>query len=79
MRHRLGFAIAYQSDPDILIIDEGIAVGDQNFQKKSIAILDDLFKKGKTVIMASHIDYIIKLAKKIYILNEGRLNPTVLK
>lgn len=51
---RLGFSVAVAADPDILILDEGVAVGDENFQKKSRDRLHEFYKKGKTVIMVSH-------------------------
>ncbi len=73
MRLRLGFAVAYYSDPDIFVIDEGISVGDQNFQNKTLIALEKLYKSKKTVVMTSHVDKIIRLAKKIYYMENGIL------
>ncbi|MET4782118.1 ABC transporter ATP-binding protein [Glaciihabitans sp. UYNi722] len=51
---RLGFAIAINVDPDILVVDEVLAVGDQDFQEKCFQKFRDLKKAGKTVILVSH-------------------------
>lgn len=51
---RLGFSIAVNLDPDILLIDEALSVGDENFQKKSAARFDDLREQGKTLIIVTH-------------------------
>ncbi len=54
MKARLGFAIATSTDPDVLIVDEVLAVGDVLFQRKCYGRIDKLFKDGKTVIFVSH-------------------------
>lgn len=54
MRLRLGFAVAAHLDPDILIVDEVLAVGDAGFQKKCIATMSDLRSGGRTVLFVSH-------------------------
>jgi ABC-type polysaccharide/polyol phosphate transport system ATPase subunit len=54
MLARLGFAIAIDVNPDILIVDEILAVGDINFQKKCFAKLEELKNKGTTYILVSH-------------------------
>jgi lipopolysaccharide transport system ATP-binding protein len=51
---RLGFAVAISLDPEILIIDEVIAVGDEEFQRKSFDYLFDLRKRGRTIVFVSH-------------------------
>jgi lipopolysaccharide transport system ATP-binding protein len=51
---RLGFSIAIQADPDILIIDEILAVGDAAFQEKCRRTLDDLIRAGKSLLFVSH-------------------------
>lgn len=54
MRARLGFAIATSTDPDVLIVDEVLAVGDVLFQRKCHVKIEQLFNDGKTVIFVSH-------------------------
>ena len=54
MRLRLGFAVAAHLDPDVLIVDEVLAVGDAGFQKKCIATMADLRSGGRTVLFVSH-------------------------
>src|SRR5579883_1933692 len=54
MRLRLGFAVAAHLDPDVLIVDEVLAVGDAGFQKKCIAAMEDLRSGGRTVLFVSH-------------------------
>lgn len=54
MRARLGFSIAYYTDPDILLIDEVLGVGDAEFQNKSSAAMHEKIRSNKTVILVSH-------------------------
>lgn len=54
MKLRLGFAIAIHSNPDILLLDEGIIVGDANFQKKVETYINKIFKQEKTILIVSH-------------------------
>ena len=54
MRLRLGFAVAAHLDPDVLIVDEVLAVGDASFQKKCLATMEDLGSGGRTVLFVSH-------------------------
>jgi ABC-type polysaccharide/polyol phosphate transport system ATPase subunit len=57
---RLGFSIALYSDPNIAIIDEGLAIGDEYFRHKAICAIKQLIKRGVTWIHASHSIKIIK-------------------
>jgi ABC-type polysaccharide/polyol phosphate transport system ATPase subunit len=54
MALRLGFAIAIHAKPDILLLDEGLSVGDVNFQKKAKAKIQELFSQHKTIVVVSH-------------------------
>src|SRR5205814_5837200 len=54
MRLRLGFAVAAHLDPDILVVDEVLAVGDAGFQRKCLNAMDGLRSGGRTVLFVSH-------------------------
>jgi lipopolysaccharide transport system ATP-binding protein len=54
MRLRLGFAVAAHMDPDVLFVDEVLAVGDADFQKKCLNAMDELRSGGRTVLFVSH-------------------------
>lgn len=54
MRARLGFSVAFQLNPDVLLIDEVLGVGDSDFRKKSSAIIREKIKSKKTVVLVSH-------------------------
>ena len=54
MRSRLGFAVAAHLEPDVLIVDEVLAVGDAAFQKKCISAMHELRGGGRTVLFVSH-------------------------
>ena len=71
---RLAFSIATSVDPDILIIDEALAVGDQHFQKKCIDRMLEFCKGGKTVIFCSHNLYQVNLlCEKAIWLHNGKI------
>lgn len=74
MRARLGFAIASAVEPDILILDEVLSVGDAKFRKKSEKKIMSMFDKGVTVLFVSHsVDQILKICNKAIILDHGRI------
>jgi len=54
MYMRLGFSIAVHTDPDILLVDEILAVGDSSFQKKSFTKMQEFKKRGVTIVFVSH-------------------------
>lgn len=54
MRLRLGFAVAAHLDPDVLVVDEVLAVGDAGFQKKCLGTMEELRGSGRTVLFVSH-------------------------
>ena len=71
---RLAFAIAVQVDPDILIVDEALSVGDQSFQKKSIDRILEFRDKGKTILFCSHSMYhVTHLCQRALWLDHGRI------
>jgi lipopolysaccharide transport system ATP-binding protein len=74
MTVRLGFAIAINSDPDILITDEVLSVGDEAFQRKCIDRIDDLMRRGKTIILVSHgLDLVRYVCQDAIWLDRGRV------
>ena len=75
MRVRLGFAIAAHLDPEILIVDEVLAVGDAEFQKRAIGKMQDISKgEGRTVLFVSHNMTSIKnLCKTGVLMKNGRI------
>ena len=73
MSVRLGFAIAINAVPEILLIDEILAVGDMRFQQKCMAKISEVMEKGTTVILVSHaINYIQNLCTKALLLDHGQ-------
>jgi len=75
MKVRLAFAVAAFLEPDILVVDEVLAVGDAEFQKKAIGKMQDISSQGgRTVLFVSHdMAAIQNLCSKVIILNDGRL------
>lgn len=74
MAARLGFALAVYMNPEILIIDEVLAVGDKIFQKKSRAKTVELFKQGKSVLFSSHSDDLIRqFCSRVIYLKDGQI------
>lgn len=71
---RLAFAVAAHLEPEILIIDEVLAVGDAEFQKKCLGKMDEVAKQGRTVIFVSHNMGAVKnLCTTGFLLKEGKL------
>lgn len=74
MTVRLGFAIAAHLDPEILIVDEVLAVGDAEFQKKCLGKMKDVAGEGRTVLFVSHqLGMINSLCHNAILLKQGRL------
>ena len=69
---RLAFALAINVDPEILIVDEALSVGDVFFQSKCYRRMEEIRKKGTTILMVTHdMGSIIKYCDKVVLLNKG--------
>jgi len=74
MQARLGFAVAQDVEPDLLIVDEVLAVGDERFQQKCKARIADFRSEGVTFIFVSHgLDAAKELCPRAAVLHHGRL------
>ena len=74
MKSRLGFAIATIVEPDILILDEVLSVGDAKFRKKSTNKIKSMIENDVTVLFVSHsIDQVLELCNKAILLEKGQL------
>ena len=74
---RLAFAVAAHLDPEILLVDEVLAVGDAQFQKKCLGKMGDVAKEGRTVLFVSHnMSAISRLCDCAIWLHQGRLHET---
>ncbi len=74
MQARLGFAIAINVDPEILIIDEVLSVGDELFRRKCFAKIGSFLAKGKTILFVTHgISIINELCTRAILLDRGEL------
>ena len=71
---RLAFAVAAHLEPEILVMDEVLAVGDAEFQKKCLGKMGDVARQGRTVLFVSHnMSAILRLTQETIILEKGRL------
>lgn len=74
MKARLGFSIATVVEPEILILDEVLSVGDKRFRKKCEARIQSMFDKGVTVLFVSHsTDQVLRMCNKGILLEQGKL------
>ena len=74
MYMRLAFAVAAHLDTEILVVDEVLAVGDAQFQKKCLGKMDDVARRGRTVFFVSHnMEAIQRLCTRALLLDRGRL------
>ena len=74
MQVRLAFSVAIRSNSDILLIDEVLAVGDSNFQKKCLDVFEDLKNEGRTVVFVSHaMGYIRDFCDRVAVIDKGKL------
>ncbi|MEO8324332.1 MAG: ABC transporter ATP-binding protein [Nitrospirota bacterium] len=74
MKVRLAFAVAAHLEPEILVIDEVLAVGDARFQKKCLNKMKDVGQQGRTVLFVSHIlPAVTRLCSRTILLNAGKV------
>ncbi len=74
MQVRLGFAVATSVDPDILIIDEALSVGDEHFKGKCVNRLNEFQQSGKTVLFVSHdMGSVKSMCQQVILMHEGRI------
>jgi ABC-type polysaccharide/polyol phosphate transport system ATPase subunit len=74
MYARLGFSVAVYLEPDILLIDEVLAVGDEHFQQKCLRRMGELRHRGTTIILVSHdMQTIERMCDRVCLLVRGRL------
>lgn len=71
---RLAFAVAAHLEPEILVVDEVLAVGDAEFQKKCLGKMGDVAQQGRTVLFVSHnMSAILRLTEETIVLKQGRM------
>lgn len=69
---RLAFSVAAHLEPEILVVDEVLAVGDIQFQKKCLGRMEEVASSGKTILLVSHnMPTILSLSNKVLLLSEG--------
>jgi len=74
MYMRLAFAVAAHLEPEILVVDEVLAVGDAEFKKKCFGKMGDIGREGRTVLLVSHsMPSIINLCQRAVLLHEGKV------
>ncbi|MGH9110099.1 MAG: ABC transporter ATP-binding protein, partial [Acidimicrobiales bacterium] len=71
---RLGFAVAVNVDPDVLVIDEVLAVGDERFQRKCIDRVKQFQREGRTILFVSHApDQVRAICDRAVVLSDGQM------
>jgi lipopolysaccharide transport system ATP-binding protein len=74
MQLRLGFALAAHLEPDVLLVDEAIAVGDAGFQYRCVERMRELVQEGRTLVFVSHnMSAIESLCERAILLDHGRI------
>lgn len=71
---RLGFAVAVNADPHILLVDEVLAVGDERFQQKCMQRIHEFQREGRTIVVVSHAaDVMRQLCNRVMVINAGQI------
>ena len=71
---RLGFAVAVHADPDVLLVDEVLAVGDDAYQRKCLAKVAELQARGRTILFVTHaLDLVPRICQRAVVLDHGRI------
>ena len=71
---RLGFSVAAQLEPEVLLVDEVLAVGDAQFRKQSVRKMEDVSLKGRTVLFVSHnMRSVVQLCERVILFQDGRI------
>jgi lipopolysaccharide transport system ATP-binding protein len=74
MQVRLAFAVAAHLEPEVLLVDEVLAVGDMRFQRKCMNKMEDVGHEGRTILFVSHnMQAVARLCQRAIVLNQGRL------
>ncbi len=71
---RLAFAVAVHTDPDVLLVDEVLAVGDEAFQRKCMDRIREFQQQGRTIILVTHsLDQVVELCGRCVLLHQGEV------
>jgi ABC-2 type transport system ATP-binding protein len=71
---RLGFAVAVNVDPDVLVVDEVLAVGDENFQRKCLGRIKEFQDDGRTILFVTHSPELVRqICDRAVVLDSGRV------
>lgn len=74
MYMRLAFSVAAHLEPEILLVDEALAVGDASFQKKALGKMEDAARSGRTVLFVSHnMEAVLALTRRGLVMNAGKI------
>lgn len=72
MKVRLGFAVAAQMEPDVLLLDEVLAVGDASFMMKCYKLIDSLLEKTAVIFVSHNLPNVVRICRKALVMKNGR-------